>query len=333
MKILVIRFSSIGDILLTTPVLRCLKQQKPEAEIHYATKVEYSSLVERNPYLAKVHALDVSFPQLIGSLKAENFDLVIDLHGSLRSRRVCFLLGKKTLHFRKKNVLKWLIVHFKIRKSVPHVVERYMEALTPLGVRYDGGGLDFPVTNEEQEFTATLIPESWQSGFAAVSVGARHATKALPPDKLTEVLNTLGLPIALLGGTAEAATASALLSRLKVPAVNLCGKLSLGMSGAVLERSVGVLTHDTGLMHMAAALRKPMVVVWGSTTPSLGMGPLYPRGEKDKAAFAEVQDLSCRPCHKIGRSRCPKRHFACMQEQDPKAIRCLFLEKTGLSVL
>lgn len=331
MKILVIRFSSIGDILLTTPVLRCLKLQKPEAEIHYVTKLEYSPLVEPNPYVSKVHALDVSFPELIRSLRAENFDLVVDLHGSLRSRRVCFLLGKKVLRFKKKNFLKWLIVRFKLKKSVPHVVERYMAAVAPLGVAYDDRGLDFPLTEEEREFTALLFPESWQSGFAAVTVGARHATKAMPPEKLTEVLNTLGLPVALLGGPGESNTASALLPRLKVPAVNLCGKLSLGMSGAVLEKSVGVLAHDTGLMHMAAALHKPMVVVWGSTVPALGMGPLYPQGQEGRVAYAEVNNLPCRPCHKIGRRKCPRGHFRCMLDHDALLIRRLFLEKTALS--
>jgi ADP-heptose:LPS heptosyltransferase len=333
LKILVIRFSSIGDILLTTPVLRCLKQQIPEAEIHYATKLEYSVLVERNPHVAKVHVLDLSFPDLIRSLRAEQFDLVVDLHASLRSRRVCFLVGKKVLRFSKKNLLKWLIVNFKLRKSVPHVVDRYMAAVAPLGVAYDGRGLDFPVTDEEREFTASLFPESWQSGFAAVTVGARHATKALPSEKMTEVLNTLGLPVALLGGPGESSLASALLSRLRVPAVNLCGRLSLGMSGAILEKSVGVLAHDTGLMHMAAALRKPMVVVWGSTVPALGMAPLYPQDMGNIVAYAEVSDLRCRPCHKIGRRKCPRGHFRCMMDQDAREIRRLFLEKTKLSIL
>lgn len=326
-----IRFSSIGDILLTTPVLRCLKQQKPEVEIHYATKLEYSPLVERNPYVTKVHALDLSFPEFIRSLKAENFDLVVDLHASLRSRRVCFLLGKKVLRYKKNNFQKWLIVRLKLKKSVPHVVERYMAAVKSLGVSYDGQGLDFPLSDLEREFTTSLFPEEWKSGFVAVTVGARHATKALPPEKLAEVLNTLGLPVALLGGLGEAATASALLPRLKVPAVNLCGKLSLGMSGAILEKSVGALTHDTGLMHMAAALHKPMVVIWGSTVPALGMGPVYPQSMEDKVAFAEVKNLPCRPCHKIGRRKCPRRHFRCMLDQNALAIRRLFLEKTGLS--
>ncbi|MCS6982460.1 MAG: glycosyltransferase family 9 protein [Flavobacteriales bacterium] len=331
MKILVIRFSSIGDILLTTPVLRCVAQQIPQAELHFATKVSYALLVDRSPYVTRVHGLNADFPAFISGLKKEKFDLILDLHGSLRSLRVCYLLGSRVLRYRKQNLRKWIIVHLKRRWSVSHVVERYLEACSPLGVRYDGQGLDFPLLDQEIEFTGHLFPESFSAGFLAVTAGARHFTKALPPDKLAEILNEIGMPVALLGGVAEEKTGAQVLRLLSVPAVNLCGRLSLGMSAAVLWRARAVLAHDTGLMHMAAALRKPMVVVWGSTTPALGMYPLYPEGEQNKVAYAQIEELSCRPCSRMGRSRCPKGHFACMRHQSPALIRRLLMEKTTLS--
>lgn len=317
--------------MLTTPVLRCIAQQVRGTELHFATKITYASLVERNPYVTCVHALNSDFPEFITALKREKFDLILDLHGSLRSRRVCFLLKSRALRYNKQNLRKWAIVHLKRRWSVSHVVVRYLEACRPLGVHYDGRGLDFPLLDQEIEFTGKLFPESFSQGFIAVTAGAGHFTKALPPEKLAEILNEIGMPVALLGGLAEEKTGAEVLRQVSVPAVNLCGRLSLGMSAAVLRRAQAVLAHDTGLMHMAAALHKPMVVVWGSTTPALGMYPLYPEGEQNKVAHAQVEGLSCRPCARMGRSRCPKVHFACMRHQSPALIRCLLMEKIALS--
>lgn len=331
MKILVIRFSSLGDILLTTPVLRCLKLQRPDFSIHFVTKQEWAPLVERNPYVDKVHVLFRDFPSLVQELKAERFDGILDLHGSLRSRRLCFVMGKKAWRFNKQNVLKALIVHFKIKRSVRHVVWRYIEACQQWGVCYDGQGLDFLISEDEYNFSKGLLPEAFRPGFIAVTVGARHFTKTMPPEKLSVLLNTINRPVALLGGRAEAEVASGLLKQLRCPAVHLAGRLPLGMSAAILQQAAGVLAHDTGLMHMAAALRKPMVVLWGSTTPALGMYPLYPEGQQHLVGYSEVPGLPCRPCHKIGRSRCPRGHFACMQRQDPEAIRQLLEEKIRLS--
>src|SRR6187431_504279 len=128
MKILILRFSSIGDIVLTTPVIRCLKKQLPGVEIHYATKNVFKGILENNPYVNKVHTLSVSTSDLIKELKAEKFDIVIDLHKNLRTTKIKWALGAKSYSFDKLNIKKWLFVNWKF-KVMPdkHIVDRYIE--------------------------------------------------------------------------------------------------------------------------------------------------------------------------------------------------------------
>ena len=121
-KFLILRFSSIGDIVLTTPVIRCLKQQYPDAEVHYATKKSYQSLLENNPYVDKVFVLEKSLNYLLKQLKSERYDYIIDLHNNLRTTILKLRLGVKSFSFDKLNFQKWILVKFKKniidRKSV-----------------------------------------------------------------------------------------------------------------------------------------------------------------------------------------------------------------------
>jgi len=316
---------------LTTPLLRCIGNQIPGTSIHFVTKDIYASLIDRHPQVVKVHVLRDSFPQLVEELRNENFDLIIDLHSSLRSRRLSFLLAKKTYRVKKKYFLKWLIVRLKLKKQVPHIVHRYFQAVRELGLDYDGNGLEFHVLEEEKLFSQSLLPSEFKKGFIAITVGAKHFTKAMPEEKIIEFIRLMNKPVALVGGILESEKAKNIMKKISLPAVNLCGKLSLGMSGAIIQMSEGVIAHDTGLMHMAAALEKPMVVIWGNTTPLLGMSPLYPDGKHMLVSYSEVGNLACRPCHRIGRNKCPNRHFHCMTLQNVDYIKLLLLEKIKLS--
>src|SRR5215207_7218609 len=109
MKFLIIRFSSIGDIVLTTPVVRCLKQQVISADVHYLTRKSFRDIIEPNPYVDKTHLLDKDLTPVVEELVAEDFDYVIDLHHNLRSLKVKKALGKKSFSFNKLNVEKWLM--------------------------------------------------------------------------------------------------------------------------------------------------------------------------------------------------------------------------------
>lgn len=321
MKILVLRFSSIGDIVLTTPVVRALAQQVPGAEVHFATKPGYRSLVETNPYIAKVHCLTGSLGELVAQLKAERFDYIIDLHNNLRTRLIKLRLGVKSSSFDKLNWQKWLLVNFKINKLPDvHIVQRYLAA-APLGVRDDGRGLDYFIP-ESQEVALNTLPAPFQRGYVAVAIGAQHATKRLPLEKLVELCQRLApRPILLLGGPEDAPAAEAIMSALNEatppthqstnpPIHNGCGRYSLHQSASLVRQAAFVVSHDTGLMHIAAAFSKQIFSVWGNTVPEFGMYPYRTEFQR-----LEVKGLSCRPCSKIGFAKCPQGHFKCMREQ------------------
>lgn len=317
-KYLVIRFSSIGDIVLTTPVVRMLKQQVENAEVHYLTKAKFLSLVDSNPYVDKVHALEDNMSAIINTLQDEGYDYVIDLHRNLRSMRVKRALHRMSFTFNKLNWKKWLYVRFKLNKMPDlHIVDRYLETTKLFDVQNDKQGLDYFFS---ADYTPSLkLPPDFSSGYLVAVLGANHATKQMPNETLIHVLNKAGKPVLLIGGDAEKENADAIVRDLNVPVSNQCGQLSIDGSAGAIQNSKLVLTPDTGMMHIAAALSKPVISVWGNTTPELGMYPYMP-GERHKYYIAEVKDLSCRPCSKIGFEKCPKGHFDCMKKQDTDAI-------------
>src|SRR6516162_6694261 len=200
MKVLIIRFSSIGDIVLTTPVIRCLKKQVATAEIHYLTKSNYSSVVAPNPYIAKCHYLEDNLDQVIRELKSEDFDYIIDLHHNLRSLRVKDGLKKKAFSYRKLNVEKWIYTSFKWNRLPDmHVVDRYMETVEPFGVKNDGAGLDYFIS-EHEHVNESDIPATHHAGYIGIVIGAALNTKKYPTHKLKQLCIAIRHPIILLGG-------------------------------------------------------------------------------------------------------------------------------------
>lgn len=310
MKILVLRFSSIGDIVLTTPVVRCLKQQSG-AEVHFLTKTAYEQILLPNPHIDRVFSFQKDVREVLPALQAERYDLVVDLHRNLRSFHVKWSLGRPTRSFDKLNFEKWLLVNTGIdRLPDVHIAERYMQTVRHLGVVYDGQGLDYFIPPEEEVQISGYSTGLSPGNYVAFVLGATHATKRLPTAKAAKICQQMDQPVVLLGGKAEEEAARAIVGS-KV--VNLCGRLTLHQSASVVRQAAAVLTHDTGMMHIAAAFRKPIVSVWGNTIPKFGMYPLYPTG-MDRNSSVEVKGLSCRPCSKIGFDRCPRNHFRCMND-------------------
>ena len=308
LKILILRFSSIGDIVLTTPVVRALTQQL-DAEVHFLTKQQFSPLLEDNPHISKLWFLRSDLSGLTGDLKNERFDYIIDLHKNIRSIRICLALGVKRLTYDKTTFEKFLLVNFKINLLPKlHVVDRYLAAVKVLGVKNDGKGLDFyinPLTD-----ISTFVPEG---SYSCAVIGATHFTKRLPVEKWIELINKSGETIVLLGGNAEMEDANHIIKNSRVNVYNLVGLTTLQQSAKILGSSEKVYTNDTGMLHIAAALKKPIVSFWGGTLKEYGFWPYYPTG-MDLNSSMEVHNLSCRPCSKFGRNNCPKGHFKCMKE-------------------
>jgi len=315
-KFLVIRFSSIGDIVLTTPVVRCLRKRFPDADIWFLTKKRFSSIVESNPYLTKVITLDDDFEDTIDVLKEEKFDGVIDLHFNLRTLRIKQALKGVPFHsFNKLNTQKWIYTNFKINLMPgKHIVDRYMETVSGLGVVNDGLWLDFFIP-EKDKVKDSDIPFSHSQGFLAIAIGAAHFTKKLPVDKLKELCAKIEYPIILLGGKEDFNNGADISSVDSIKIYNACGKFSLNESADIVRRSNLIISHDTGLMHIAAAFKKMVFSVWGNTVPSFGM---YPYNTEYK--IFQVNKLWCRPCSKIGFDKCPLGHFKCMNKIETDEI-------------
>lgn len=319
-KILIIRFSSIGDIVLTTPVIRCVKKQVPNAEVHYLTKYSFRAIIESSPYVDKLHLLDENLDQVIARLKKENYDYVIDLHHNLRTLKVKRALGKAVaFSFNKFNIQKWLLTALKINVMPKvHIVDRYMETVRSLGVKNDGKGLDYFIPDEDI-VPDNDIPAAHSLGFIGVVIGAALNTKKLPLDKLKQLCTEINHPIILLGGPEDRNDGEEIASVDPVKIYNSCGKFNLNESADLVRRSKLIITHDTGLMHIAAAFRKPIISVWGNTVPGFGMAPYYGLATQPENMM-EVKGLSCRPCSKIGYNKCPLGHFKCMNKQDVEQI-------------
>jgi ADP-heptose:LPS heptosyltransferase len=319
-KILVIRFSSIGDIVLTSPVLRCLKNQL-DAELHYVTKSTYKCLLEHNPCIDKIHLLEKDLNELIDRLKGEKYDLVIDLHHNLRSNLIRKKLAVRSIGFNKINLEKALMVHLKWnRLPDKHLVDRYFEALKEIGLENDGKGLEFHLDKK--------IPEIWSGikkdldtdkKILALVLGGTYFTKRLPKEKWLELIEQLNENIVLIGGKEDLEIANWLKEHTSKKLLCSAGITDIQGSAFILSKSDAVISGDTGMMHIAAAFRKPVISIWGNTIPAFGMFPYY--GEDQVGHFImEVSDLACRPCSKLGKATCPRKHFKCMVDQDIEMI-------------
>jgi heptosyltransferase-2 len=316
LKFLIVRFSSIGDMVLTTPVVRCLRKKYPQATIHYLTKKKFAGIVHSNPYLDKVFLLENDFNKTIQELENEEYDHIIDLHHNLRTLRMKNALREIPFHsFNKLNLKKWIYTNFKIN-TMPekHIVERYMETVQSLGVVNDGLGLDYFIP-ENEKIKEGDIPFSHLQGYVAIAIGAAHNTKKLPVEKLKELVEQIKYPIILLGGKEDFLNGEKIAESDTVKIYNACGKFSLNESADIIRSSKLVISHDTGLMHIAAAFKKNILSVWGNTVPSFGMVPY-----KTNYQVFQVNKLWCRPCSKTGFDKCPLGHFKCMNEQSIGAI-------------
>lgn len=319
-KILIIRFSSIGDIVLTTPVVRCLKLQLPDAEVHYLTKKQYVPLLTANPYIGRIWEYEDNFGELLPELKKQKFDYIADLHKNARSAWVVLNLRRPSGTFPKLNLQKWLLAKFRI-DLLPHVhiVDRYFSAVRKLGITNDGKGLDYFIPPAD-EVDISILPASHQAGYYAFVIGARHNTKIFPAERVATLCTRLPKPVVLLGGPEDRHRAILIASLAGTRAFNACGSFSINQSASLIRQSERVITNDTGLMHIAAALKKPVISVWGNTVPAFGMYPYLPEEMQYLSTIVEVKGLHCRPCSKLGYSACPKKHFNCMNLIDDDQI-------------
>lgn len=315
-KVLIIRFSSIGDVVLTTPVIRNIKQQLNggDVEVHFLIKRSLSSILENNPYVDKLHCIDEDLTPIYPELQAENFHYVFDLHKNLRSARVKKALGTLSFTFEKLNFEKWVFVNFKVNKMPDvHIVDRYMDTTKSFKIINDNKGLDYfiPVKDE-----VDVAPFGGKNTYVSFAIGGQHEGKQLPNYKIIEICNGINMPVVLLGGKEDHANGEEIVAASSNQVINTCGNYSLNQSASIVQQSFSVITHDTGLMHIAAALKKRVVSIWGATVPEFGMYPYMP-GEG--SVMIEPHGVS-RPYSKLGNKQWYKAAFKGMEKIEVEEV-------------
>ena len=321
--ILIIRFSSAGDIVLTSPFLRAVRRRYPDAHVDFAVKREFASLVEHSPYVDRVVALEPdagirTLMRLKSDLIAEcrgEYDIVVDLHDSLRSRHLRFGLGRTLAVVRKPTLAKWLLVHRKIDRLRPIVPIplRYLEAGRELGLEDDGRGLELHLGGAMSPVAAIS-----ERPTVAIAPGARHFTKQWPIEHYNTLARTMhterGARIVLLGAESDRASCAAIAAGIP-DAINLAGRTALLESAAAIDACDVVVTNDSAMAHIAAARQRPVVAIFGSTVRQFGFAPF-----RVESRIIENEGLYCRPCTSIGRDACPEGHFRCMREIAPDRV-------------
>ncbi|MBN1482843.1 lipopolysaccharide heptosyltransferase II [candidate division KSB1 bacterium] len=328
-NILVIRLSSIGDILLASPLLRLLRQRFPDAHIDFVIKSRYVDAIRTNPHLDTVYPLETSaghsaLQEMRRQLRMHHYELVVDIHNNFRSH---YLRKIPDAHVVVVNKYKWrrfLLVCFgwNLYKQIVPVYQRYINTVAHLGVEDDEEGLEFCIDTERQSAIRTKLDEmgfQFDKKTVAIAPGASFYTKRWPLDYFIAVAkalqSALDIQCILLGDKQDAELTRGLAEALNESTYDVAGQLSLMESACALNCADVLLTNDTGLMHLATALGKPTVSIFGSTVKELGFFPVG-----NNVMVIENVGLSCRPCTHIGRKSCPRKHFKCMKEIEPQRV-------------
>jgi len=325
-KILIIRLSSLGDIVLTTPFIRAVRMRFPHAQIDFLLRREYFEVLQFHPALSHVLTYDTQsgFPGLRilkDSLQQERYDIVFDLHKSLRSRYLCLSMGAKEIHSIKKRIVPRMLLvlsGINIYGSIVSAADRYIETGRSFGILNDGLGLELFIPEDVRERISTKIGVNPETVYIGFCPSAKHYTKRWLPERFIELGIRLSREwngiVLLFGGPADIELCRTISEEInrgrgKTAAKSFAGLFTIPETAAALERCRCVVTNDSGLMHIASAMKRKLVAVFGSTVEELGF---FPQGEN--SIVVENKKLKCRPCSHIGRESCPRKHFRCMKE-------------------
>lgn len=313
-KILIIRLSSLGDILLTTPFIRSPKNQFPKINLDIIVREEYSDAIKFNPNLNQKFYYSRNNDEnknLLTKLSKENYDLIIDLQNNLRSKKISSSLNVKTVRFKKSSWQKILLVNFKINllKEKPQIPVRYAKTIPD--IKLDDKGIDL----FSDKLPSKIISD--RNNLVGICPGARHFTKRWPKEyfiELGKMLSESGYKVVLFGGKIDNQLCEEISKEIS-DSINLANDDNLLQTAADMKMCKAVICNDSGLMHVASAVGTKVIAIFGSTVKEFGFTPYNCQN-----LILENNSLSCRPCSHIGRSSCPKKHFKCMKEISPKSV-------------
>jgi lipopolysaccharide heptosyltransferase II len=348
-KILIIRFSSMGDIVLTSPFVRVLRKKFPQAQIDFLTKEEFGDLVRYNPNLSSLITLKSDsrdeLKTLAVKLHETKYDILFDLHNSIRSRYLRKLIkAGETYIVNKRVVARFFLVNFKwnFYKEVIPVSQRYIETGRTLGAVDDNKGPEIFFPDSVRKSMSTVLGDflSESGTIIGFSPTAKHATKLWQSEKFVELGSRValeyGAKILIFGGPGDVQYCENIAANIdsvtgKHIALSCAGKFSLLETAAAIDHCSFMVTNDSGVMHLASARGKKIIAIFGSTVKEFGF---FPQGKE--CIVLENKDLQCRPCSHIGRDKCPQGHFKCMTEISVddvmKAAEALLPVKSAMNV-
>lgn len=328
-RILIIRLSSLGDIILTTPVIRFLKEHYPDCIIDYCTKSSYKEILVNNPHLNKILLLPDNIKLndltlLKNEIKKNQYDLIIDLHNNLRTFYLkLFLFAFKKITFRKYSFRKFLLVKFKVKflKNFPGISFRYLKTLEKVNLSVDDNRILFPEIFDDQasiDYSADSGNNFYGKKLVCVIPSSRHYTKTYPPELFADLINLFDknkFTFLLAGKDDDKKNIDTIISLTGENTIDYCNKLTLLELNGLIKKCKLVVTGDTGPMHIAETANVPIVLLAGSSVKEFGFYPV-----SNNVIILENNNLKCRPCSHIGRSDCPKGHFKCMRDITPELI-------------
>jgi heptosyltransferase-2 len=330
-KILIIRMSSIGDILLTTPLIRILKNTFPDGRVDFIVKKQYQDLIRYHPSLSRIYTYDArneneTLKKLRAQIREERYDIIADIHKNFRSIYLSQCTGAgQIVRFRKHAWKRWLLVKTKLNlyKDIEPVHRRYIHSFKSHRLKDDGQGLEITIPDEVTERVSRL----WESrsdgrlnSLIGIAPGASYFTKRWTTEGFAAVINRIreriNAGVILFGDSHDQAVTRELIASCgKDRLYDFAGELSLLETAAMMRKCQLVVTNDSGLMHLATALKKKVVAIFGSTTEELGFFPV-----SEHAVVIENRAVPCRPCSHVGRHTCPKKHFDCMSQISPDQV-------------
>ncbi|MBC8277149.1 MAG: lipopolysaccharide heptosyltransferase II [FCB group bacterium] len=321
MKFLIIRFSSFGDILLTSPLIRCLRKKYPDSTIDFAVKSNFTDVISDNENINNIvilpdNADNKDLKRIAKVVKENRYDYILDIHGNFRSWYISIFSGSKVLRWEKPRFKRWLLVNFKKNKldRRPVISLRYLETAFELGVEDDGKGLDFRISDDSIQTGHDLLESLGLADkkIAAIAPGAKWPTKRWGESNYAELAKKLissGFDgILTLGSSSERELCENICAKIGDCAFNLAGQTGIQIAAAIIAKSELYLGNDSGLSHLASAVQTPSIVIFGPTVKEFGFFPF-----RSNSVVIETE-LYCRPCTHIGNIRCPEKHFRCMED-------------------
>ncbi len=316
MKVAVIRFSSLGDVALSSAVLQPLYEKG--YSITFITFSPFGQLFKKDYRLEKLIEIDKKQLKSLSDIKQfskqlKNFDVIIDLHSNFRTFLISKFSGVKTVKYDKKSLQRRLLTKSLLKNFVNlknfNVLDAYLKPLKKVGIENDGNYRPKLILNQEdfKNIESLNLPEN----FIAIGAGARYKGKMYPYfDKVSQLLKKNGFNVVLVGSKEDKEKDKSFYGN----TLDLRGKLSLRQSLAVLSKAKLTISNDSAVAHLSRAVGTKVLMIYGATSPQFGFYPF-----KDEGDYLYA-NLLCQPCDIHGKKECKFKDYRCFSAILPEKV-------------